>query len=75
MERFKKLYGLLQTKAKDRQSFELDVIRHVVTCSYNIWCKCNWYQCLFVGFFLTVDLFVSFCLLFIFTSVSFVLFN
>ena len=42
MEGFQKLYGLLRTKAKDRLSFELDVIRHVITCSYDIWCKRNW---------------------------------
>ena len=42
MEGFQQLYRLLHAKAKDRQSFELDMIRHVVTCSYNIWCKRNW---------------------------------
>ena len=42
MEGFQNLYRLLKTKAKDRQSLELDLIRHVVTCSYNICCKRNW---------------------------------
>ena len=42
MEGFQQLYRLLHAKAKDRQSFELDMIRHVVTCSCNIWCKRNW---------------------------------
>jgi hypothetical protein len=36
MEGLQQLYGLLQAKAKDRQSFELDTIKHVITCSYDI---------------------------------------
>ena len=41
-EEFKQLYKLLRAKATDRQNFELDVTRHVVVLSYNIWRKRNW---------------------------------
>ena len=39
---FKQLYKLLHAKATDRQNFELDVTRHAVVSSYDIWCKWNW---------------------------------
>ena len=39
---FQQLFKLLQAKAKDRQNFEIDIIKHVVASSYDIWCKRNW---------------------------------
>ena len=42
IEGFEQLYKLLRTKATNRQNFELDIIRHVVVASYDIWCKRNW---------------------------------
>ena len=42
MEGFQQLYRLLRAKVRDRQSFEIDLVRHAVTCLYNIWCKCKW---------------------------------
>ena len=41
---FQQLYQLVQAKATDRAVFERDVIRHVVSSSYDIWCKRNWYS-------------------------------
>ena len=42
MEQFQKLYQLLRAKRSDIQSFELDIIRHVIVSSYDVWCKRNW---------------------------------
>ena len=39
---FQQLYQLVQAKATDRAAFERDIIRHVVSSSYDIWCKRNW---------------------------------
>ena len=41
-EGFQKLYSLLRTKSKSRQNFEVEVIRKVITSSFDIWCKRNW---------------------------------
>ena len=41
---FQQLYQLVQAKATDRAAFERDIIRHVVSSSYDIWCKRNWYS-------------------------------
>ena len=35
---------LVQAKATDRAAFERDIIRHVVSSSYDIWCKRNWHS-------------------------------
>ena len=42
MEGLQELYQLLHPKAKDRRAFELDITRHVIAASYDIWCKRNW---------------------------------
>ena len=42
MEGLQELYQLLRPKAKDRRAFEVDIIRHVIAASYDIWCKRNW---------------------------------
>ena len=39
---FQQLYQLVQAKATDRAAFERDIIRHVVSSSFDIWCKWNW---------------------------------
>ena len=39
---FQQLYRLVQAKASDRAAFERDMIQHVVSSSYDIWCKRNW---------------------------------
>ena len=39
---FQQLYQLVQAKATDRAAFERNIIRHVVSSSYDIWCKRNW---------------------------------
>ena len=39
---FQQLYRLVQAKASDRATFEQDIIKHVVSASYDIWCKRNW---------------------------------
>ena len=41
---FQQLYQLVQAKATDHAAFERDIIRHVVSSSYDIWCKQNWYS-------------------------------
>ena len=42
MEGLQELYQLLRPKAKDRRAFEVDITRHVIAASYDIWCKRNW---------------------------------
>ena len=41
---FQQLYRLVQAKATDRAAFEHDIIRHVVSALYDIWCKRNWHS-------------------------------
>ena len=42
VEGFQKLYRLLRAKQRDIHNFELELVRHVIVSSYNVWCKRNW---------------------------------
>ena len=45
MERFQQLYKLFRVKAQTKQSFEITVIKEVITCSHIIWCQRNFNNC------------------------------